>query len=172
MIPQSDAGVFMRGGSSSSGRDSSAVNSGGNYQGLGNANGNIGFRRQGTSSYMAGDQTRSQYETNADDIKPNIGLRSYRQAAPDKTSGLTAWGIITIIVIVILVGFCGYYGIICYPLFMDKDSHNQYDHMDLSSTTTTSTPTRSTEFGKIEYDDEEFRFAKMNEKQQWATENS
>lgn len=86
--------------------------------------------------------------------------------------GWTAWGIIAIIVCVIVIGFCGYYGIICYPLFMDKN--NRYDTMDANSTTTTtSTPTRSPDFGKMDYEEEEFRgYPKLSsEKGQWATAN-
>lgn len=87
-------------------------------------------------------------------------------------SGLTAWGIITIIVVVIVIGFCGYYGIICYPLFADKG--RRYDNMDgNSTTTTTSSPTRSPDFGKMDYEEEEFRgYPKLSsEKAQWAAAN-
>lgn len=95
-----------------------------------------------------------------------------RARSNGQNGGWTAWGIIAIIVFVIVIGFCGYYGIICYPLFFDKG--NRYDNMDgNSTTTTTSTPTRSPDFGKMDYEEEEFRaYPKLSsEKGQWATAN-
>lgn len=63
--------------------------------------------------------------------------------------GLSAWGLITIIMLVIIIGMGGYYGVICYPLIC-KDERN-YDIMDAASTTAsanTCTPTRSSDFEK------------------------
>lgn len=144
-------------------RGSSAVNSGSNYHGLSNANANVGFARR--NAYMAtGQQPAEQAPQNNVPIhrdQPNMRLRPNGGAG-----GWTAWGIIAVIVCVIVLGFCGYYGIICYPLFMDKG--NRYDHMDVNSTTTTtSTPT------KMDYDVEDFQgYPKLSsEKGQWATAN-
>lgn len=139
------------------------VNSGGNanYHGLGQANGNAGFNRR--YAYLAG-QTGSSSSTVANDggIKKMIGVNGMRNVAQTPTSGISAWGIITLIVFVILIGFCGYYGIICYPLFFTKQ--NRYDHMNVSTTTTTSTPTRSSEFGKISEYDDDFQYKISNDK--------
>lgn len=63
------------------------------------------------------------------------------------SSGMSAWGLITIIMLVILFGMGGYYGIICYPLIC-KEERN-YDIMDGASTTASAnTPTRSSDFEK------------------------
>lgn len=78
----------------------------------------------------------------------------YNQPLTNKTMprpgfGLSAWGLITIIMLVIIIGMGGYYGIICYPLIC-KDERN-YDIMDAASTTAsanTCTPTRSSDFEK------------------------
>lgn len=64
-----------------------------------------------------------------------------------RTGGLSAWGIITLIIFVILIVMGGYYGILCYPLVCKKDQN--YYIMDRASTST-GTPTRSTEFEKFE----------------------
>lgn len=62
--------------------------------------------------------------------------------------GLSAWGIITIILLVILLGMGGYYGIICYPLICKQERN--YDIMDGASTTaSTTTPTRTSDFEKL-----------------------
>lgn len=61
--------------------------------------------------------------------------------------GLSAWGLITIIMLIIVIGMGGYYGIICYPLIC-KEERN-YDIMDAASTTASAnTPTRSSDFEK------------------------
>lgn len=63
------------------------------------------------------------------------------------SSGLSAWGLITIIMLIIGIGMAGYYGIICYPLIC-KEERN-YDIMDAASTTASAnTPTRSSDFEK------------------------
>lgn len=141
------------------------VATGSNYHGLSNANANVGFQRR--ASYLAGNaggQLNDPPVTHKD--MPNMRLRP---AGQQPGSGLTAWGIITIIVCVIVIGFCGYYGIICYPLFFDRG--NRYDTMmdGNSTTTTTSSPTRSPELCKIDYcEDEEYgRYPKLG-KDQWA----
>lgn len=62
-------------------------------------------------------------------------------------SGLSAWGLITIIMLIIVIGMGGYYGILCYPLIC-KEERN-YDIMDAASTTASAnTPTRSSDFEK------------------------
>lgn len=67
---------------------------------------------------------------------------------PTRTgSGISAWGLITIIMLIIVIGMGGYYGIICYPLIC-KEERN-YDIMDAASTTASAnTPTRSGDFEK------------------------
>lgn len=62
-------------------------------------------------------------------------------------SGLSAWGLITIIMVIIGIGMGAYYGTICYPLIC-KEERN-YDLMDAaSSTASANTPTRSSDFEK------------------------
>lgn len=61
-------------------------------------------------------------------------------------SGLSAWGIIVLILLVILLGMGGYYGILCYPIVCKHE--RMYDIMDAGSTSS-GTPTRSTEFEKM-----------------------
>lgn len=66
---------------------------------------------------------------------------------PRTGSGLSAWGLITIIMLIIIIGMGGYYGILCYPLIC-KEERN-YDIMDAASTTASAnTPTRSGDFEK------------------------
>lgn len=66
---------------------------------------------------------------------------------PRTGSGISAWGLITIIMLIIVIGMGGYYGIICYPLIC-KEERN-YDIMDAASTTASAnTPTRSGDFEK------------------------
>lgn len=61
--------------------------------------------------------------------------------------GLSAWGLITIIMLIIIIGMGGYYGVICYPLICKEERH--YDSMDAASTTASAnTPTRSSDFEK------------------------
>lgn len=60
---------------------------------------------------------------------------------------ISAWGLITIIMLIIVIGMGGYYGILCYPLIC-KEERN-YDIMDAASTTASAnTPTRSGDFEK------------------------
>lgn len=71
------------------------------------------------------------------------------QSNPKSTytrSGLSAWGIIVLILLVILLGMGGYYGILCYPIVCKNE--RLYDIMDAASTSS-GTPTRSTEFEKM-----------------------
>ncbi|XP_035909934.1 putative glycine-rich cell wall structural protein 1 [Anopheles stephensi] len=63
---------------------------------------------------------------------------------------LSAWGIITIVTFVILIGAGAYWGFICYPFFCKKES--SYNMMLNMSSATTATPsTRSTEFEKLDH---------------------
>lgn len=63
------------------------------------------------------------------------------------SSGLSAWGIIIIIMFIIMIGMGGYYGFICYPLICKQERN--YDIMDAASTTASAnTPTRSGDFEK------------------------
>lgn len=66
------------------------------------------------------------------------------------TGGLSAWAMIIIFIIVILLGMAGYYGIMCYPLICRKDE--RYDIMERASTSSGGTPIRVTEYEK--YDNE------------------
>lgn len=63
------------------------------------------------------------------------------------SSGLSAWGLITLIMLIIGICMGAYYGVICYPLIC-KEERN-YDLMDAASTTVSAnTPTRSSDFEK------------------------
>lgn len=55
---------------------------------------------------------------------------------------LSAWGIISITVFIILLGAVAYYGSMCYPLICRNEQN--YDIMDISSSGT-QTPTKSAE---------------------------
>lgn len=79
--------------------------------------------------------------------------QSTQKPAYNGRSGISAWGIITLILLVILLGMGGYYGIICYPLICRENSRS-YNIMDTESTSS-GTPTRTTsdfdKFEKIDY---------------------
>lgn len=95
-----------------------------------NNNNNIGGQRR--TSYL-------------DQNQDNLQLRKNLPRAT--SSGLSAWGLITIIMLIIVIGMGGYYGILCYPLIC-KEERN-YDIMDAASTTASAnTPTRSSDFEK------------------------
>lgn len=84
-------------------------------------------------------------------VGPNVRSTSENllQGNPKSTytrSGLSAWGIITIILLVILLGMGAYYGVLCYPIVCKHE--RMYDIMDAGSTSS-GTPTRSTEFEKM-----------------------
>ncbi|XP_050099134.1 uncharacterized protein LOC126579664 [Anopheles aquasalis] len=73
--------------------------------------------------------------------------------APGKAGGhhrLSAWGIITIVTFVILIGAGAYWGFICYPFFCKKE-RNYNMMMNMSSATTATPSTRSTEFEKLDH---------------------
>ncbi|GAB0100128.1 hypothetical protein DMENIID0001_161200 [Sergentomyia squamirostris] len=82
-------------------------------------------------------------------IGPQTGNETTRTQM-QKKPGLSAWGIITLIMFIVLIGFGGYYGYMCYPFICKKERH--YDVMDAaSSSTSASTPTtRSAEFEKMD----------------------
>ncbi|KAG4072475.1 hypothetical protein HA402_004407 [Bradysia odoriphaga] len=61
-------------------------------------------------------------------------------------SGMSAWTIIALILLVILLGMGAYYGMLCYPIICKHE--RMYDIMDAGSTSS-GTPTRSTEFEKM-----------------------
>lgn len=95
-----------------------------------NANTNVGAQRNPYINQIGQPQTAAMNK-----ILPRTG------------SGLSAWGLITIIMLIIVIGMGGYYGIICYPLIC-KEERN-YDIMDAASTTASAnTPTRSGDFDK------------------------
>lgn len=63
-------------------------------------------------------------------------------------SGLSAWGIITIIIVIILLAMAVYYAFLCYPLIYEQERN--YDIMDAASTTaSTTTPTQTSDFEKM-----------------------
>lgn len=89
--------------------------------------------------------------TSYNDVGQNVRSPSENmlQSNPKSTytrSGLSAWGIIVLILLVILLGMAGYYGILCYPIVCKNE--RMYDIMDAASTSS-GTPTRSTEFEKM-----------------------
>lgn len=131
-----NGGAFGRGYQSNS--DSNGANSQyqrGNVYGNGNGYGYInGGNRNG---YMMDQNQMNSNKINEENVRPV-------RAGP----GLSAWGIITIILLVILLGMGGYYGIICYPLICKQERN--YDIMDGASTTaSTTTPTRTSDFEKL-----------------------
>lgn len=102
----------------------------GSYNSNPNVNGNIGNRRNAYVNQVDQPQT-----TTANKMIPRT------------STGISAWGLITIIMLIIVIGMGGYYGIICYPLIC-KEERN-YDIMDAASTTASAnTPTRSGDFEK------------------------
>lgn len=102
----------------------------GNGNGYGNFNGN----------------NRNMFQMDQNQMNNKMIEENVRPVRPGP--GLSAWGIITIILLVILLGMGGYYGIICYPLICKQERN--YDIMDGASTTaSTTTPTRTSDFEKL-----------------------
>ncbi|XP_058057146.1 uncharacterized protein LOC131208420 [Anopheles bellator] len=94
---------------------------------------------------------------NPHDIAPRYaaapGSSAQTQApGPGKSSHhrLSAWGIITIVTFVILIGAGAYWGFICYPFFCKKE-RNYNMMLNMSSATTATPSTRSTEFEKLDH---------------------
>lgn len=73
---------------------------------------------------------------------------SQQSTAVPKANRISAWGIISIVMFVIMIGAGAYWGFICYPLVCKKERN--YNMMMNMSSATTATPTRSTEFEKLE----------------------
>uniref|UniRef100_A0A182V5R4 Uncharacterized protein n=2 Tax=Anopheles merus TaxID=30066 RepID=A0A182V5R4_ANOME len=71
-------------------------------------------------------------------------------SAKSSNHRLSAWGIITIVTFVILIGAGAYWGFICYPFFCKKE-RNYNMMMNMSSATTATPSTRSTEFEKLDH---------------------
>uniref|UniRef100_A0A182QSN6 Uncharacterized protein n=1 Tax=Anopheles farauti TaxID=69004 RepID=A0A182QSN6_9DIPT len=86
-------------------------------------------------------------------LHPGQGGTSATQSPVSTKSGhhrLSAWGIITIVTFVILIGAGAYWGFICYPFFCKKErTYNMM--MNMSSATTATPSTRSTEFEKLDH---------------------
>lgn len=101
------------------------------------------------NGYNAGqyNNNNNNYNYNNADQR-NLNAANKIAVRSSESTGLSAWGLITIIMLVIGVGMAGYYGIICYPLIC-KEERN-YDIMDAASTTASAnTPTtRSSDFEK------------------------
>lgn len=89
------------------------------------------------TSYNGGGQN---VRSTSDNLVQNSTKSGYTR------TGLSAWGIIALILLVILLGMGGYYGILCYPIVCKHE--RMYDIMDAASTSS-GTPTRSTEFEKM-----------------------
>lgn len=103
-----------------------------NYNTNGNVNSN---NRNGRNSYI-GQNDQAQIGSTGKNFPRNA-----------TGTGISAWGLITIIMLIIVIGMGGYYGILCYPLIC-KEERN-YDIMDAASTTASAnTPTRSGDFEK------------------------
>ncbi|XP_031627279.1 uncharacterized protein LOC116343396 [Contarinia nasturtii] len=110
------------------------------------------YQQQPTGRLVYGQQYEH-YPISNRRISPNNPIDQLQSGSAHKInprttgSGLSAWGLITIIMLIIVVGMGGYYGIICYPLIC-KEERN-YDIMDAASTTASAnTPTRSGDFEK------------------------
>lgn len=125
-----------------------------NYGGLAAANSGLS---QSSAAMLAGSSSRS----SASRFYMPAGLgnpdeRGYRSTTPSqqaaavtpKPNRISAWGIISIVMFVIMIGAGAYWGFICYPLFCKKERN--YNMMMNMSSATTATPTRSTEFEKLE----------------------
>lgn len=102
------------------------------------------------NGYNTGPYNNNNYNYNNNNNNLNQrnlnGANKNVMRASDST-GLSAWGLITIIMLIIGIGMAGYYGILCYP-FVCKEERN-YDIMDAASTTASAnTPTRSSDFEK------------------------
>lgn len=91
-------------------------------------------------NYMGGQN--SQYATLHG--SGNTNAQNLNSQVP-RTEGISTLGLISIITMIIVFGFIAYWGIICYPLFFDRQ--RDYDMMHSSSSHTT-TPTISGEFEK------------------------
>lgn len=74
----------------------------------------------------------------------NANVQNLNNPQVPRTEGISTLGLISIITIIIVLGFIAYWGIICYPLFFHRE--REYDMMHSSSTHTT--PTISGEFEK------------------------
>uniref|UniRef100_A0A182K0J9 Uncharacterized protein n=1 Tax=Anopheles christyi TaxID=43041 RepID=A0A182K0J9_9DIPT len=86
-------------------------------------------------------------------LHPGQGETSATKSPISAKSGhhrLSAWGIITIVTFVILIGAGAYWGFICYPFFCKKE-RNYNMMMNMSSATTATPSTRSTEFEKLDH---------------------
>ncbi|XP_055599521.1 uncharacterized protein LOC129748956 [Uranotaenia lowii] len=118
-----------------------------------------GSRSGGLYNYgtlLSGPGSSSKISPNRFYMPPGIGNPEdrYRSTTPSqqetstpKPKRISAWGIISIVMFVIMIGAGAYWGSICYPLLCKKERN--YNMMNMSSATT-ATPTRSTEFEKLE----------------------
>ncbi|EDS38367.1 conserved hypothetical protein [Culex quinquefasciatus] len=143
------------GGTGSSG--GSGGRSGGLYNYGGLAAANSGLAHPSSAAMLAGSSSRgapSRFYMPAGLGNPE-DPRGYRSTTPSqpatvtpKPNRISAWGIISIVMFVIMIGAGAYWGFICYPLFCKKERN--YNMMMNMSSATTATPTRSTEFEKLE----------------------
>lgn len=109
----------------------------------GNGNGYGYINSNGRNGMFMNDQNQMNNNNGNNNKFTDDNARLTRTGA-----GISAWGIITIIILVILLGMGGYYGIICYPLICKQERN--YDIMDGASTTaSTTTPTRTNDFEKL-----------------------
>lgn len=139
-----ECGLFGRSQSSSSfgvAPNRMAYNSAGNSQ-YSNYNYNNNNNHPNLNNNVANRQ--NQY-FNQIDQHPNAAAS--KSLPRPSSSGLSAWGLITIIMLIIVIGMGGYYGVLCYPLICREERN--YDIMDAASTTASAnTPTRSSDFEK------------------------
>ncbi|XP_053672557.1 uncharacterized protein LOC128722895 [Anopheles nili] len=138
------------GGGGAGARGSGGMYNYGSYGGMGASGGNTGLgMRRGAGVYgpvgLGNPHDTSRY--------PGQAGTSATQSPVSTKSGhhrLSAWGIITIVTFVILIGAGAYWGFICYPFFCKKErSYNMM--MNMSSATTATPSTRSTEFEKLDH---------------------
>lgn len=155
------AGTYNRNGAPNG---NGMMTGGGGIAGLGNpygrnvyGNGNgYGYINSNNNNNNAGGAAgRSMYMLDQPAMGGNGGINNKLasdEAAAAKLArsgpGISAWGLIAIIIMVIILGMGGYYGIICYPLICKQERN--YDIMDAASTTaSTTTPTRTNDFEKL-----------------------
>lgn len=114
-------------------------------QGAGQYSGPYNYNTQSNVGGNSAGARRNGYINQID--QPQADALNNKNSPMRTGSGISAWGLITIIILIIVIGMGGYYGILCYPLIC-KEERN-YDIMDAASTTASAnTPTRSSDFEK------------------------
>lgn len=88
-------------------------------------------------NYMMDSSTTARQSGNGGGV--GVGGAMNGGPPPMMRTGISAWGLISLIVFVIVLGMACHYGIMCYPLFCGKDS-NYYATMREASSTSSGTP--------------------------------